>query len=112
MHLDIQYTVKWKSDSHFTFLTEFYSFLIITIHHSFPRIYHIQLRVSDDTKHQKPIPYMHSFPDNTFQDSGHKILPVGNKPTPMLMLQALITADEYGSSHVSHHAIQTQTRQL
>jgi hypothetical protein len=26
MHLDIQYTVKWTSDSYFTFLTEFYSF--------------------------------------------------------------------------------------
>jgi hypothetical protein len=75
-------------------------------------MYQIQLCISDDTKHQKPILYTNSFPDNTLQDSGHKILTVGDKPTPMLMLQALITTDEYGSSHVSYHAIQTQTRQL
>jgi len=75
-------------------------------------MYQIQLGISDDTKHQKPILYTHSFPDNTLQDSGHKILSVGNKPTPTLMLQALITTDEYGSSHASYHVIQTQTRQL
>jgi hypothetical protein len=81
MHLDIQYTVKRTSDGHISHLTQFYSFQITTIHHSFPRTYQIQLfllRWHTKKNNQKPRPYTHSFPQNIHQDSGHKILSLDN----------------------------------
>jgi hypothetical protein len=41
---------------------------------------------------------------------GYKILATVNESPSRQMLQTLSTVDEYGSSHVSYHVIQTQTR--